>query len=239
MGPQVSWSSFDNKDYRDQYQVKPVWGYHAGFNVSFRVQKRFFLHSSFLYSQKGKIIEGKDDPHLRNEVKYNYLELPILYTVEFKSKIGNGKEFKWYFGAGPNISYWLGGKGTIVNSEIKEQALTTDNVGYRLVFNKDNNDVADNQMNVEDANRLQLGLNLSAGTVFEPFGYQKIMLTVRYELGHTFLSKTGYGVFPITGEYKDVLRARNNGLRISLAYLIDLKIDQRKKGKSTIKKKGR
>jgi hypothetical protein len=51
------------------------------------------------------------------------------------------------------------------------------------------------------------------------------------------MSKEGNGVFPITGDYTEVLQTRNQGFRLSLAYLLDLKVEDRKKGKSTIKKK--
>jgi hypothetical protein len=235
-GFQTSWVTFDDKDYKDLYQVKPVLGFHAGVNLSFKVRKRFFLHSSLIYSQKGKIIEGKKDKLLYNEVRYNYVELPVLYTVEFKGYAGKGKEFKWYLGGGPLVSYWLGGKGKIYESGINENAISEKPIPYKIVFNEEDHLLPIDKMNVHDPNRLQLGINISAGIVFEPFGYQKIMLTGRYELGHSFLSKTGFGYFTATDDYDDVLQVRNNGFRISVAYLIDLKLEQRKKGKSTIKK---
>jgi hypothetical protein len=66
------------------------------------------------------------------------------------------------------------------------------------------------------------------------------MLTARYELGHSFYSRTSNGTFKQTVEYEDIMQVRNQGLWISLAYLIDLKVDQRKRGKSTIDlKKGK
>src|SRR5688572_20406699 len=95
IGGQCSWVSFGDKDDKDLFHVKPVWGYHAGASLSFLVRKRFFLHTSILYSTKGKIIEGKQDPMLRNEVTYRYIDMPILYTVDFKARIGKGKEFKY------------------------------------------------------------------------------------------------------------------------------------------------
>jgi hypothetical protein len=92
-------------------------------------------------------------------------------------------------------------------------------------------------MNVTGANRLQLGLNLATGISFEPLGYQKMMLTVRYEAGHSFLSPDGSGTFRQTNEYVDDLRTRIQGVRVSFAYLIDLKTEDAKKGKSTINKR--
>src|SRR5690606_8367111 len=171
----------------------------------------------------------------RNQATYNYLEMPILYTAEFKGTFGSGKEYKWYFGAGPNVSYWLGGKGRMTSSDLNE--LVIDELAYKVVFYKDPETIAENEMTVVDPNRMQLGLNIGAGFVFEPLGYQKFMLLFRYELGHSFLSRTTDGDFePVI--YQDDMRVRNHGLRISFAYLIDTKISERKKGKSTIKRPG-
>jgi hypothetical protein len=233
-GGQYSWISFDNKDFKDVYTVKPVAGFHAGVSLSFLVRKRFFLHTSFLYSTKGKIIEGKNDALLRNEVHYHYIDVPILYTVDFKAKIGKGKEFKYFVGLGPNISYWLGGKGKIYDTDFNEAQL--EEQSYKIIFNKTLEETKPNEMTVADPNKVQLGLNLAAGFVFEPFGFQKVMFTVRYELGHSFFSRTTDGNFQQT-YYQDVLRSRMQGFRVSLAYLVDLRVEDRKKGKSTIKRR--
>ncbi|MFZ6011696.1 MAG: outer membrane beta-barrel protein [Bacteroidota bacterium] len=237
IGAQTTWTSFDDKDYKSLYKVEPTWGFHAGMNLSFRVRKRFFLHSSFIYSQKGRVIKGEVDPLLKHKARFNYFEVPMLYTVEFKGHVKGGKEFKWYLGAGPNISYWLGGRGEIYEEGINERNISQTPLKYKIVFDKETDALPFDEMNVQDPNKLQLGLNLSAGIVFEPFGYQKFMLTGRFELGHSFLSKTGSGVFSSTDKYQDVLQVRNNGFWLSLAYLVDLKVEDRKKGKSTIKKK--
>jgi hypothetical protein len=231
-GPQISWVSFGDRDYKDTLKVKPHVGFHAGFNLSFRVRKRFFLHTSFIYSTKGATIEGKLDPFLKDKFKYNFIEIPILYTYEIKMHVGPNKEFKWYLGAGPNLSYWLGGKGTLSSSSLNEKYINE--MPYDVVFAPKQGGEED--LFVNEPNRIQLGLNLSGGFVFEPMGYQKIMLTIRYEMGHSFLSDE-MGIFYLDDEYYSVLRARNNGVRISLSYLVDLKTETRKKGKTTLKKK--
>lgn len=236
VGPNFSWVTFDDKDLKDIYTVSPVAGFHAGMMVQFRVQKRFFLNTSLIYSTKGKIVKEKADPLFRNEARYNFIEMPILYTAEFKGSFGGGREYKWYFGAGPNVSYWLGGKGRFSSSDLNE--VTIDELEYKVVFDKDPEFVGGSEMVVQDPNRIQLGLNIAAGFVLEPMGYQKIMFLFRYELGHTFLSRTSDGVFqPII--YQDPMRVRNQGFRISVSYLIDTKIEERKKGKSTIKNRRR
>jgi hypothetical protein len=234
-GGQLSWTRFDNKDFYNSYNIEPVWGFHAGANVSFKVRNRFFLHASLLYSTKGRKVNGLEDHLLRNTAKYNYVEMPVIYAVDFRGRIGSGKEFKYYFGIGPNISYWLGGKGQLYNSDLDENAdFASRDLQYRIVFTQ-RPDSRSHEMNVAEPNRVQLGLNVASGIVLEPQPNQRILLMVRYELGHSFLSGNGNGTFGPT-YYQDVLQARNQGIRFSASYMLDLRIENRKRGKSTIKR---
>ena len=238
VGPEVgvnySWTSFPDKDLKEVYKMSPAVGFHVGGHLAFKVRKRFFLHTSLLYSSKGRTLNGKLDGLLKNSARYNYIDMPINYTVDFRGKIGKSKEFKYFLGIGPNISYWLGGKGKLYNSELEENNLGE--LSYKIKFSKsDDGEQASDEMRVERPNRLQLGLNLMAGMVFEPWYKQRFMFSVRYELGHTYLAKSD-GTFTDTYFY-DPLKSRNQGFRISLAYLVDLKTEERKKGKSTIDKR--
>jgi hypothetical protein len=238
VGPEVgvnySWTSFHDKELKEVYQMNPTVGFHVGGHIAFKVRKRFFLHTSILYSTKGRTLNGKLDGMLKNSARYNFIDMPINYTVDFRGRIGKGKEFKYFLGIGPNISYWLGGRGKLYNSELEEN-----NVGelsYKINFsNSEDDEQMSDEMRVERPNRLQLGLNLMAGIVFEPWHKQRFMFSVRYELGHTYLAKSD-GVFVDTYFY-DPLKSRNQGFRISLAYLVDLKTEERKKGKSTLDKR--
>ena len=237
-GLNYSWVAFDDADLKSTYKVKPVVGYNAGMHVGFRVRKRFFLHFALQYSTKGKVLELKDenranpyDVHnLRDKVRYNYIDMPIVYTVDFKGKIGANKEFKYNHGIGPVLSYWLGGKGTIEDNDTYE--FSTGIVPYNVVFNKDPKNGTDNEMIIQHPNRLQLGLNVTGSIIFEPLPGRNIMVTARYEFGGTFLSSKSNGQIHPT-IFQEPLMSHNRGLRFSVAYLLDLKTDQRKKGKST------
>jgi hypothetical protein len=233
-GGQYSWVSMDDKQTSNFFNIKPKLGYHAGLGLSFRVRKRFFLTSSFLYSTKGKTVEGKADQLLHHEVVYKYIDVPILYSVDFKAKVGNNYEFKYFLGLGPNISYWLGGKGTLYNTDYNENSVPE--LNFKIAFRKTESEMGENEMVVNKVNRVQLGLNLAAGLVLEPVPDRKIIFLVRYELGHSFMSTDDNGHFPNT-TYQDNLRARNQGIRISLFYMADIRTEDRKKGKSTIRPK--
>jgi hypothetical protein len=92
-------------------------------------------------------------------------------------------------------------------------------------------------MNVEDPNRWQLGLQVSTGVIFEPWGNRKVMVTGRYILGHSYLSAGSDGSFGLDNilYYQDELSVRNKEIALSLYYFIDLKTEERKKGKTTSK----
>jgi hypothetical protein len=162
--------------------------------------------------------------------------MPIVYAVDFRGRLGGGKEFKYYFGIGPNISYWLGGKGKLYNSDLDESAdFASRELEYKIAFRQDAGDATPDRMNVAEPNRVQLGLNIASGIVLEPQANQRILLMLRYELGHSFLSKNGNGTFTPT-YYQDVLQSRNKGIRLSVSYMLDLRVENRKRGKSTIRK---
>jgi hypothetical protein len=243
IGGQINQMVFDDQSSKDFYNLKPIFNFHAGASVSFRAQKRFFLQTSILYTQKGKLLESKDNAGTRNDTKFRYIDIPILYTAEFKAKLGREKVYKWYFGVGPTVSYWLGGKGVLIHGDLNENFINPPNydLHYKIVFNKDSASVNTDEMNVREPNRIQLGLNASAGLIFEPFGKHKIMVNFRYAFGQSFLSRYGKGEFDLPGVlyYQDDLRVRSRELVLSLHYFTDLKTEERKKGKSTSNVKAR
>ena len=76
-GVNFSWTSFENRDSKDTFKLRPMPGFFAGVNVSFKVRNRFFLHTSVLYSQKGKDVRGKLDPYYHNKARANFIEVPV------------------------------------------------------------------------------------------------------------------------------------------------------------------
>jgi hypothetical protein len=237
IGPEVgvnySWTSFRKDNLSDQFKMSPVAGFHVGGHLAFKVRNRFFLHASLLYATKGRELKGKLDGFLHNTVRYHYIDMPINYTVDFRGKIGKDKEFKYFLGVGPNISYWLGGKGKFYNSELEEN--NEEELSYTIKFKLSDEGQSSDEMRVTNSNRIQLGLNVVAGIVFEPWYKQRVMFSIHYERGHSNLAKSNGNFAGLY--YEEPLKSRNQGFRISLAYLVDLKTEERKKGKSTIDKR--
>src|SRR5262245_23241446 len=117
-GPQLSWVTMDDQAFKSEFNVEPVVGFHAGGVVQFKVMDRYFLNTEYIYSQKGKTVTSKIDPNLNDKVVYHHIDVPILFAMHFKAKLSDTRQFKWYINAGPNISYWLGGKGEVNSSEL-------------------------------------------------------------------------------------------------------------------------
>ena len=230
VGGNYSFTTFDNKSLKSAYNVRGVYGFHVGGHLSFKVKKRFFLHSSLIYSTKGRSLDSDQYDDFKYEVHYNFIELPIAYTVDFKTKLGQNREFKYFVGVGPNISYWLNGKGKLSDAFLLENNIQE--LPFKVVFKERSEEPSKAEMLVERPNRLQFGLNFVGGFVFEPAPRQRIMLTLRYELGHTFMAKSDGQLE--ASYFQDPLQSRNQGLRLSVAYLYDLKTEDRNRGKSTI-----
>jgi hypothetical protein len=233
-GPQLTWQRYEEQDARDYYAVSPLLRYHVGAMVSFRVRNRFFLNTSVLYSRKGKSLTAQDDKTFKLKSASSFIDVPILYTAEFKARLKGNKSFKYYLGLGPDIAFWLGGRGTLTTTDIVEQGFSE--INYKVRFRKPLESTTNAEMTLQEPNRVQLGINIVAGVAFEPLGLNKILVTLRYSGGHSYIGKSN-GVFPVATDYTDIMQARNKVVSLSFAYLIDLKVDQRKKGGSTIKKK--
>jgi hypothetical protein len=238
-GFNMSWIKHDDQSvkYKQQFRILPTPGYNAGFVASFKMKDRFFLHTEYLFSTKGKLVRGKLDKQLKDQVTYYYVEIPIIYNIFFDAKLNtkNIKRFKWYAGVGPNFSYWLGGKGKVYNGEFADEEYPA--LKYKLKFGERGEDRGQKDLiYISDAKRFQLGVNFGGGILLEPVNGRKIMVDLRFELGHTWLGKEKSADYVIPVDYKEArnLKDRNMGLRLSLMYLFEGNLDKkvRNKGKS-------
>jgi hypothetical protein len=247
-GLNAAWVRYDDASFRKTVRTLPILGYSFGPVLSFKVKDRYFLHTEYLFSTKGRKNVGKEDEALKDKVTYHFIEIPILYNVFFKGqfKFKGDKQFKYYAGAGPIFSYWLGGRGSIYNNEFAESGEKLPAQKYKIVFgSRDENYQFPDEVFIEDPRRLQVGFAIGGGILTEPDAKQRIMVDVRFEYGHSWLarSETEDFYFPVrysSNEWTDPsLKARNMSVRLSGIYLFEMNSNKkvRNKGKSTIKKK--
>ncbi len=84
-------------------------------------------------------------------------------------------------------------------------------------------------------------MNFGAGLWVEPMTNRKIMVDLRFELGHSWLAGAQSADYVFPQSYSKNLQARNLGLRLSLVYLLQTNLDKkvRNKGKSDVVQKGK
>ncbi len=240
-GVQFGWVSFDDEgidgnDLSDKDYVKssPSIGAHAGITAIFKVKERFFLDSELLYVVRQQVIKGKLDPALTNRMYTHMIELPVTFRMNFDGRLWNLK-YQYFLGAGPNVSYWLFSKGKLDSSELQEVDLPP--VKYSAAFEAYGENASSDKLYIEDPNRIQLGINVVAGVMLEPSEGNAIKFDVRFDYGHSYFAKTDYGIYPDVIDYSEPLRARYSAIKVGVAYILDTKVSERKKGKSTFKKR--
>ena len=239
-GVTAAWVRYDDSDFRKIVKTRPVPGYSFGPVLSFKVKDRYFLHTEYLFTTKGRTNIGKVDKYLKDKVTYNFIEIPVLYNVFFKGhfQFNGSKQFKYYAGAGPIFSYWLGGKGKVTNNEFQDDNMPAQK--YKILFGVRSPDFqTPSEVYIARPKRMQVGFVMGGGILTEPTAKQRVMVDVRFEYGHSWLaqSETEDFYFPVT--YNPSLKARNMSLRFSFIYLMELNSNKkaRNKGKSTLKKK--
>jgi hypothetical protein len=87
---------------------------------------------------------------LSDNIVYNFIEVPMLYNVHFRGTIGP-RQYKWYVGAGPLFSYWLGGRGTVINNEYAENDFPP--TDYRIRFGERSEDDISGDVYMNDVKR--------------------------------------------------------------------------------------
>lgn len=234
-GPQLSWVAGDDPKYKSVATVRPIAGFHAGLVLAFKVKDRYFLNTEYIYSQKGKNVEGKVDPNLNDRVVYHHIDMPVLFSMHFKGNLGKSRQFKWYLNAGPTTSYWLGGKGVIESGDLIENGLSE--LKYKIAFGTRPDHNNPDILYIRDAKRFQFSMSIGGGLLLEPADKQKVMIDFRYDIGHTRIGTPESSQFMVPADYHDSLKGRNKGIRLSLVYLFEFSSDSkdRNKGKSTIK----
>src|SRR5687767_14157314 len=97
-GDELNQPKLADIQFRDTVKTIPSPGFSIVAALMFKVKNKYFLHTEYLYSIKTKMNTGKIDPMLKDKTVYQYLEVPILFTMQFKIRLGKEKNFKWYAG---------------------------------------------------------------------------------------------------------------------------------------------
>ena len=227
VGIQAYGVRYQLKSAKEQFDPKVKVGFNAGMEFNIPLTPRFNLNPEINYTQKGRKVFVQETGWTLNEV-HHLIELPLILNYQNEAEIKKLGPFKnigpftWFFGLGPNISYFLGGSGTLETQG--------GSVDYKISFGGNEGDY--NYITFNDMNRWQWGLDFNIGLISPLKNKKNLVTTLRFTYGHTQLGEENGSAMPILG-FSDNLKHSYRSLNLSFAYLFGLDVNLLRKGKST------
>jgi hypothetical protein len=229
VGGSINWVAFSEKEQKDTFDVLPTPGYTVGGFINFPLKHDYFVQMELAYSLKGRILK---DELLTNTSTYRFVDGAMLLRKSFHFNLAPNVPSEWFFSVGPEISYWIGGKGNI----------RAEGPGYPYkIMYEGVPDGTTEHLYYNDANRWLFSLILGVG-FRAPLGpHQSITTELRFVSGHTNLGRKDYE-YPtnlwhgVLG-YVDTLHVNMKTVVISVGYSWSFNSIEQRMGKSTLKKK--
>lgn len=247
-GPKVGVSYSDhiyqeNTYERDSFNVDNDLNFQAGFAFAYTATDLYSVYGEIVYEQVGKKI--KDDTHNGDFVEAQMVNHFISVPVLFRVTLGRGA-FKYYVNGGPRLSYWLGGSGSNDLEANRQNGGFVDDEGnplpteqeFKLTFNSAKEEDRTVEL-VKDPNRLQFGLAVGGGMLFDLANGSRLMLDLRYTWSHSNMAQNSsldgnvYGSVGDEEYYRENWEYSRNYAAISIGYLIGYNSDLKRKGKSS------
>lgn len=211
-GANASKAYFESDVYKKFYNTQITPGFTAGAVFLIENKEKFGLYAEFLYSRKGKVVNSHANDYEKNSATYQYMDFPVMFRMKFQKP-----KFAWYAQLGPQASYWLSGKGAFdVYQPDRDIVVTYD---YTINFNEPKG--TSDFMNVEDANRLQLGLGLGGGMIWDMKNANYLVFDMRLTFGHTYMGGYESGNIPNIS-LVDNFEYTNRVLSVSAVYYFDI-----------------
>ncbi|MEO9870513.1 outer membrane beta-barrel protein [Ekhidna sp.] len=250
-GPKIGVSYIDHvyqdKTYeKDSFNVDNDINMQFGFALSYTATDMYAVYGEIVYERVGKSLTDKetDGDKVTASMTNHFISVPIMLRVTLGTV-----PFHYYVNGGPRLSYWLGGKGEHDLESFAEFPPVSDEDGnalpveYKLAFNSDNSSPGDFRTAfVSEPNRLQFGLTLGGGMLFDLASGGRLMLDFRYTWVHSNLAtNTSRDTNLIRGSsgdadfYRENLEYYNNIATVGVAYLFSYSSQLKRKGKSTNK----
>ena len=220
-GVQAISAGYQDKDAKDLFDPKIKAGMLAGIDFNLPLLKDFNLAPEFNYSMKGRKIFSHESGWTVNEV-HHYLELPILLNMQFDGQIKKLGSFSWFFGAGPNLSYFLGGTG-----KLQTEGIDTE---YEISYGGKESDY--NYITFKNINRWQWGLDFNVGLISPLKTGATLVSRLKFGYGHTHLGQPNSSSMPILG-FSDNLAHNYRTLSLTFSYMYGVDVQLFRKGKST------
>jgi hypothetical protein len=230
VAPNLTVARYRDDDLRDQFKPRYQFGWTAGTQIKFPLKDHFSFLTEVGFAQKGRNVEHIEGG--RNKSKYYFLDGSMALRKSFRVKLFKNVPTQMYVNVGPNIAYWMSGKGSLVY----------DNGGssdYDIVFDEElTSDFS--KYYYTDVNRWLFGIDIGVGGDAPLLRKQKIYSEFRVTLGQTQLGKKH------SSTYIDMVPAPYDNLLCSLiafqfqlTYTLEFDTRASRKGKSTKDKENR
>lgn len=231
---------------KDTFNIPNDFNFQGGFALAYTATDMFSAYGEIVYERVGKTIKNQgvngeeDGEEVNVQMTNHFLSIPVMFRVT----IGKGY-LKYYANGGPRLSYWLAGKGTHDLEANDEPAIYgRDEDGnalpypFEVTFNSAKADDLINEL-VKNPNRLQFGLAIGGGMLFDLPNGSRIMLDARYTWSHSNMAQNSeldgniYGSPGDVDYYRENWEYSRNYASISIGYLIGYNSQLQRKGKST------
>lgn len=225
VGPSVTLARYPDKDQRDQFESQPKFGYGGQVFVNFplgRTGYTFLAEAG--YAVRGRKIKliGNESNYINNAT-YQFADLSMGLRKSFNLKIVENIPSKWFINVGPNIQYWVNGKGKFVESK------------YEVIFNTPPDGTLFTNY-ISNPNRWLFGIDVGIGADAPLTNKQKIRLEARATFGQTYMGKKDASSNYATLSWDDDLRANFKTISLTAAYYLDFDMRAMKMGRSNTTK---
>ena len=224
-GPLISWGSFGDKEDKAEYSHKIKPGFYAAGLLFFPLKNKYSFQTEFGFSQRGRKITFNKDSW-ENSATYYFADASMMLRRSFPLNLGPNIPSQWFVNLGPRVSYWISGKGKVDAGG---------SYNYTVVFTEMPQEVSEpdfDKMYMRDVNRWLFGIDVGVGFNAPLKQNRKLSTELRFTSGHTFLGTKTSATNRTLG-FSDNLRANEKILTLTVAYTIDLNVQESRKGKST------
>ncbi|UXX78921.1 PorT family protein [Reichenbachiella carrageenanivorans] len=239
-GTQVIIPQYQAKAHADSFKVSNEINWHAGVAMDYSTEGHFEVHTELVYVRVNNRTQSKSlypDQSIDSKTVNHFLTAPLMARVVFMQN----SRFKVFVEAGPRLSWWLGGKGTLNSDEIEENASVPGQpADFKVEFVKaemGDIEVTDytDKLLVTKPNRLQYALDFGVGWLFDITPSQRVIVDAKVSFAHSNMAFNDGVAFSSITEYNEDLEYRSHMVMVSVAYMFGYNPALAAKGKSTLK----
>lgn len=238
VGGQIIIPRYQAAAHADSFKVSSKVNWHAGIAMDYSTEGAFEVHTELVYVRQNNRVQPKDifpDQSLDNQTVNHFITAPLMARVVFLKN----SRFKVFVEAGPRLSWWLGGTGTIISDETEESAsIPGEAVKYDYLFldkELEEINVGDytDKLIVTKPNRLQYALDFGVGWLFDVTPTQRVIVDAKISWAHSNMGFTDGTQFSNINEYREDTEYRSHMFMVSIAYMFGFNPELTLKGKSS------